>query len=196
MIDPKNVTDHNRTDEDLWEFWLFCLFVRGKNADVQAGKLEQFLNEMLRRIWCFSSIYGALQAVRSGQYQTLARAIWQTHQNLSENPRYLRDATVKDLEEIPGVGPKTSRFFVLHTRANARVAVLDTHILKFLWEREGLPVPKNTPQSAKQYQALEEAFLLIADYEDVNPAHLDLAVWRASREEHSLAWRSYMPIAA
>ena len=32
-IDPKNITDFNRDTDQLQAFWLFCMFVAGKNSD-------------------------------------------------------------------------------------------------------------------------------------------------------------------
>ena len=49
---------------------------------------------------------------------------------------FLRTASISTLESIPNIKMKTSRFFVLHSRADARCIPLDTHILRFL-RRQG-----------------------------------------------------------
>ena len=46
LIDPKNITNYNRSDSELETFWLFCLFVAGKNSDTASLKLSQFLQDM------------------------------------------------------------------------------------------------------------------------------------------------------
>jgi len=88
--------------------------------------------------------------------------------------------TVDELDAIYGVGPKTSRFFVLHTRPNAYLAVLDTHILKFLKARGVYKVPRTTPQDKAVYERLERAWLYHSPlaYPHCTPAQADLLVWK------------------
>lgn len=209
MIDPNDVTKFDRTEDELLEFWLFCLFVRGKNADVQAQKLEQFKTvamETTGKSTLFAALREAvvykhinnytigqmLKNVRSGQYGTLAAAIEKTMLLLDKDYAFLQHASAQDLESIHGVGPKTARFFVLHSRPGVRVAVLDTHILQYMAVRDGDgSIPKATPTGAR-YAQLEEQFLTLADYEEVDPAAFDLAIWRANRARNPLAWRDYL----
>ena len=196
MIDPDNITNFARSDNDLMEFWLFCLFVRGKNADVQAKKLGDFLT-LLGGVDTLlhhkrARVDETLRLVKAGQYTTLVQAIMETILAARKDPEFLRTATVKRLEKIKGVGPKTARFFVLHTRPKARVAVLDTHILNYMNYRMDVKVPRTTPASGPKYDALEEAFLFQADFEGVDPAAFDLAIWRASRETNPMDWRRYI----
>ena len=89
----------------------------------------------------------------------------------------LRTCTAEDLERCPGIGLKTSRFFILHTRRAARVACLDTHILRWLSDL-GYKAPKVTPNSKKVYRELEAIFLGLARKKRMSPARLDLAIWR------------------
>ena len=198
MIDPNDVTNFRRTDDQLMEFWLFCLFVRGKNADVQAVKLDQFID--LCGGWRgLGNIYTApkceiernLRAVKAGQYGTLTSAIHTTLRKQAQNEWFLRHASISDLEAIHGVGPKTARYFILHTRAKARVAALDTHILQFLGDRSGQDVPKTTPPAGRRYEELEQDFLFYADFYGVDPAGFDLAIWQASRESYPMDWHRY-----
>ena len=195
MIDETNVTNFKRTNDELLEFFLFAIFVRGKTAHIQAKKLDEFLT-LLGGIDTLTHhdderIDQTLRLVGAGQYNTLVPAVLETLVRVRENPDYLREATVADLETIRGVGPKTSRFFVLHSRAKQRLAVLDTHILRYLGDRTGLSVPRTTP-TGKKYAELEEAFLLQADFEGVDPAAMDLAIWRANRETNHMDWRRFL----
>ncbi len=203
MIDVNRVANFERTNEELLEFFLFCLFVRGKNADVQARKLDEFTADLRHRILqstltgCLrhahpTQLMRSLKAAKTGQYTSLQNAIMTLAPKLTWNEDWLKVCTVEDLEALPGVGPKTARYFLMNTRPDQRYAALDTHILQFLEAREGIDVPKSTPTSAK-YAELEDTFLLIADFEGVSPVDLDIAVWRASRERHPLAWRDFLP---
>lgn len=92
----------------------------------------------------------------------------------------LKTCTVADLEAIYGIGMKTARYFILHTRKNARVACLDTHILSWLSYYTGYKVPKQTPTKTK-YLELEKVFLNICDTMQMTPADLDLKIWNKQR---------------
>lgn len=194
-VDPQSVTKYDRTNDELLEFWLFALFVRGKNADVQAKKLDEFVKQMhgLPKMGeCIGMVEFKLRQVKAGQYGTLTKAITQTLIKLERDPNWLRSASALELEQIDGVGPKTARFFILHSRKNARVAVLDTHIMRFLQERHpDLNLKRTTPSSSSKYAMLEGMFLGYADAFDLDPAALDLAMWRASRESSPWAWPTY-----
>jgi thermostable 8-oxoguanine DNA glycosylase len=195
QINPNNITNFSRSTDELLLFWLFCLFVRGKNADVQAKKLGTFLTNIgeTGRLVDLTKcrIEEELRVVKAGQYATLTAAIDQTILWLNRDPFYLRHCTVAELEGITGVGPKTARFFVMHTQRDAKVAALDVHILRYLGLRLATPVPLTTP-TGKKYLELEQIFLDMARDAGVEPAVMDLAIWRASRESNPMAWPEYI----
>lgn len=89
----------------------------------------------------------------------------------------LRTCTPDDLESLHGVGPKTSRFFVTWTRPEARYAVLDRHILRWL-DQFYHDVPKNTP-NGKTYLKWETVFLEEAMNRHLQPRELDYQIWSA-----------------
>jgi len=180
-IDPKNITKFDRSQEELEFFWLFCILVAGKNADWASLKLlDLFRNkpedqtpfEFLKTH--LTDLNNILVTNKVGQYRRVQMAITQS---LEVD---LRTASVAELMEIHGVGPKTARFFILHTRANAECAVLDTHILK--WMR-GLvdpifEVPASTPPTNK-YQTLEFVAikLMKTHFPNISLAEADLLIW-------------------
>jgi len=95
----------------------------------------------------------------------------------------LNHVQVKELECVKGIGMKTSRFFVMHTRKNQYYACLDTHILQWLGSK-GHNVPKTTPSSAK-YLELEKVFLDYAKEMNMLPADLDLQIWNEAQAKRS-----------
>jgi hypothetical protein len=119
-----------------------------------------------------------LRAARTGNYTKLAKAFAQIAPKVNSGELDLRTCAADDLETIHGVGPKTSRFFITWTRPNARHAVLDVHILRWLRQR-GHDVPASTPASQKRYAEIEEMFLKIADEFGSTPRELDAAIWAA-----------------
>ena len=72
----------------------------------------------------------------------------------------------------------------MHTRKNARIAGLDTHLLRFLKDL-GYEVPNSTPGSNKLYKKIESQYLALVDKTDYSPAELDLVIWRVySKHPH------------
>lgn len=190
MIDPDNITNFNRTDSELEEFLLFTICVAGKKAHEQARKLEEFLwlgphgRSPFRRLrWmntsaCFpGGIEGALRKVRMGQYARIG-GVFACLARKTVNPRTV---TLEELESIPGIGSKTSRFFLVHSRPDQRLAVLDRHILRHLREAGVDRVPDNTPRTQKDYRRLEEEFLRLADAQGCPVHQLDLQLWKERR---------------
>ena len=131
-----------------------------------------------------TGVHNALVASKVGQYGRLTKGIMQS---LDLD---LATCTLDELLSIHGVGNKTSRFFLLHTREGCDYAVLDTHILAWLRNR-GIPdVPKSTPTNGKEYRRLERAFRYLSRlaYPFLSDAEIDLLVWseqsgRISSEE-------------
>lgn len=182
MIDPSDVTKFSRTDAELEEFLLFCIIVAGKKATTQAKKLDFFLNaipaivkespfyiisEMIEQ----DSLMDHLKASGMGQYNRLHRVFTAV---LSID---LRCCTTDDLEIIKGIGPKTSRYFLLHSRDNQDLAVLDRHILRWMSGKFGIKTPANTPSTRKTYKHLEDMYVAYCKENKVSPANLDLAIW-------------------
>lgn len=179
LIDPKNITNYNRSHGELETFWLFCLFVAGKNSDTASLKLSQLLEDMTPWDSPFSylrsvNIYDCLISVKSGQYTRLSKAI---EQSLDLD---LRNCSLNDLTSIYGVGPKTARFFLLHTRECCEYAVLDTHILKWIRNHHGYEdAPRDTPQKQDEYDYWSNIAITLMknSYPDMSLADIDLLIW-------------------
>ena len=182
MVDPTKITKFDRTEAELQELILFCICVAGKSALQQSAKLEAFLQALpgsggqlpFDKIKNSKDTYVEyLKQVKMGQYTRIGKAIDQ----LVFCDLDLKTCSVERLETIKGIGPKTARFFILHTRKDQRLGVLDTHILS--WMRElGYKTPKSTPPLPK-YRELEKIFLTEADKRKKDPCTLDLEIWNA-----------------
>jgi hypothetical protein len=197
MIDPSKVTNFNRTASELEEFLLFTIVVAGKPAYQQAEKLDKFLEhkgegtpfEYIRWLdaWGTSGyIEKMLRQVKMGQYQRISsafRGVSDFFRSDSDNIRFhpLATVPVRILESVKGIGMKTSRFFVMHTRPTSEYACLDTHILQWLGNK-GHNVPKTTP-SGQKYLELEKVFLDYAKEMSMMPAALDLQIWNEAQSK-------------
>jgi thermostable 8-oxoguanine DNA glycosylase len=183
MIDPTNITNYNRTEAELEEFLLFCIMVAGKNAKQTAIKLDIFLNftkeddmspfDYINNLQENDSLDCAIKICKLGQYKRLERAF----KGILQFKNRLKEVSVEELESVSGIGSKTSRFFVLHSRADQQVAVLDTHILKWMYS-QGYDVPKSTPPKGR-YALIEKDFLTECDKAGKTPAELDLEIWKS-----------------
>lgn len=179
--DPWNFTRYDRTDPELEEMLLFSILVAGKRADQTGRKLAVFMEctpprdgtafEKVRELIDRKRLLPVLRAVRTGKYRLFNRAFRSV---VRLDPR---TCTLEDLEAVPGIGPKTARMFLLHSRPGQRLAALDTHILRYLREL-GYAAPKTTPPAGPVYRRLEAAFLQQADLANVTPADLDLTIWK------------------
>lgn len=191
-IDPYNITNFNRTEEELQLFLLFCIVVAGKTAYIQAEKLEQFLGSVNERLMMpenvkpFQTLISAdhhgilmqeIQEAKLGQY----KKIYSAFKYISENKLDLTRMTPELLELIPGVGMKSSRFFLLHSDINWQkyIAILDTHILKFIKENIDNRAPKSTPTIKVTYKYWEDVFLHWCEQNNKNVADFDLEVWKS-----------------
>ena len=191
-IDPYNITNFNRTEGELQLFLLFCIVVAGKTAYIQADKLDQFLRSINKRLMMpevvlpFQSIKSAkdhgilleeIQKAKLGQYKKIFAAF----NFISENKYILDKTTPEKLELIPGVGMKTSRFFLLHSDVNYKnyIAILDTHILKFIRENIDNKAPKSTPTIKVKYKYWEDVFLYWCEQNNKDVASFDLEVWKS-----------------
>ncbi len=200
MVDPAQVTNYGMNQEQLEEFLLFAIAVAGHNADSTAKALQFMLDTIgynCPEKGPFGKINWVLSQPNNRRYETpnyifengdFSLFEYVMHSGLGCHMKTtfgfkqiansgfnLRTVTPAQLETIHGIGPKTARFFVLHTQENTRYAVLDTHILKWL-RTKGYLAPKTTP-IGRRYAELEKMFLKEADIMGTNPAELDLAIW-------------------
>ena len=192
MINPYNITDYSRKRGELEEFLLFCIVVAGKTAYIQAQKLEDFLKSVNARLMMPESsspfqilksanqhgiLMEEIQKAKLGQY----RKIYNGFKYITEREYDLTRMTPEELELIPGVGMKTSRFFLLHSDKTYKdkIAIIDTHILKFIKENIDIRAPKTTPTIRVTYKYWEDRFLYWCESNNKNVADFDLEVWKS-----------------
>ena len=196
MIDPNTVTNPARSEAELEEFLLFCVVVAGKNADQQARKLELFLGG--RRPFAFirasdreGRLKERLMEVRLGKYSLLGRSF----SELSRSGVELGSCTWERLTVFPGIGIKTAKFFVLHSRPDEMHGVLDTHVLSWMREHwsaggpRGLSVPRHSPQDLATYRFWETVYFGMVSARHhggtrpsaIDWARFDLDLWKERR---------------
>ena len=181
LIDPKDITNYNRTDIELQSFWIFCILVAGKNSDTTSRLVTKLLKDRGRmtpfefiKSLKLSELHNYLKAHKTGQYDRIRKALY------FSSKLDLRTCTRDDLMNVYGVGPKTARFFLLHTREFCDEVVLDTHILRWMREKCGVKeAHKNTPQNPEKYAQYAGLckYLMEEHYTDLTLAQADLMIW-------------------
>lgn len=178
MIDPHNCTNFSRSPSELWEFFIFSVFTAGKHSTQAARStaclLRGWEHDPRGRIVSLRQQGRLLRRLRTcgiGQYRRLARCLTEAL------PLDLARCSLAELETVHGVGPKTARFFLLHSRPDQTYAVLDVHLLAHLREL-GFPAPRQTPTSVRAYAKWEGVLLGLAERSGMTPAAYDLNIWR------------------
>lgn len=166
---------------------LFSICAAGKNAATTARILNRltthvFAGEYIIQILATDTFLAKyLKSQGIGCYNNRAKTIKQLAEKIAANKDFLKTATISDLESIHGIGPKTARFFIMHSRPNQQVAALDTHILKEL-RANGIDAPKSTPPAGRKYHQLEQEFIKLAKKSGKTIAEYDLEVWLKHRK--------------
>ena len=181
MINPLQITNFNRTEAELEEFLLFAVVVAGKNATIQAQKLEQFLSGRIAGSTPFEyiddlgeNLESALRACKLGQYTRIAKCFREVSLYRIEKLMF------QDLISIHGISNKTANFFLLHSRKDYVGCALDVHILKFI-RTNGYPdAPKQTPPPSK-YEKWQNIFIDLCNrlFPDKSLAEADLEIWKS-----------------
>lgn len=166
----------------LEKFILFAIAVAGKKASTIEVAIDTFLSLekgispfwKIRKMMVKNTLVTNLKKARLGRYKVLSKA----YSQLVTSNINLRTCTIEDLENISGIGQKTSRFFILHTRPKQRLAVLDRYILHYLKHQLHVQnVPNQTPSSKTVYNRLEKEFINHADALGISLVELDSYIW-------------------
>lgn len=174
------------TPQEMEYRLLYSMVVAGKSATFAENALKRFLGgdpepfAFIRELEEAGELRNRLIFSRTGNYQKLTKGF-----TLLANAELdLATCTTEQLESIHGIGPKTSRFFILWTRPDAKHAALDTHVLKWL-RFIGHAAPPATP-SGEKYTKLEKIILAEADARGVTARELDAAIWDWCSTGHHL----------
>ncbi len=185
MINPAEVTNYNRTQSELEEFILFCINVAGKKSAIEAPKLEVFI-ERAKNITKESTPFNCIRKlIKLGRLNEIMH--WAKLSPYAQRYNsYVAVAKIKDLQtvtlnrllQVPGIGLKTARFFLSHSREDFDEPMLDTHILRFLRDQGYTDAPKSTPTNENTYHYFANIFKNIARQLGKSVTDLDLEIWK------------------
>lgn len=185
MINPAEVTNYNRTQSELQEFILFCINVAGKKSSIESPKLEIFI-ERAKNITKETNPFNCIKKlIKLGRLNEIMH--WAKLSPYAQRYNsYVAVSKIKDLQsvtlnrllQVPGIGLKTARFFLSHSREDFDEPMLDTHILHFLRDQGYTDAPKSTPSNENTYYYFANIFKNIARQLGKSVTDLDLEIWK------------------
>ena len=185
MINPAEVTNYNRTQSELQEFLLFCINVAGKKSSIEAPKLEIFIQrakDITKETTPFNCIKKLIKLGRLQEIMHWAKlSPYKQRYNSYVDAVKLGDlqtVTLNRLLQVPGIGLKTARFFLSHSREDFDEPMLDTHILQFLRDNGYKGAPKSTPSNVGVYNYYANIFKMFARVSGKSVTDLDLEIWK------------------
>lgn len=195
MIDAINITKFQATVEELEEHIIFWILAAGKNGVTTAACLDSLLVNSCLSFGDFN--WSPFDIIKELDDQGILELKLKEHgigcfnlkaqylRSLLKANLDLKKCTLEELENVKGIGPKTARCFLIHTRKNQQYAGLDTHILAFLRDK-GIDAPKSTP-TGKKYKELEKIFLSFVKKSGKTVAEFDLMIWNKYRKKEKVA---------
>ena len=185
MINPAEVTNYNRTQSELQEFLLFCINVAGKKSSIESPKLEVFIQrakDITKETSPFNCIKKLIKLGRLQEIMHWAKlSPYKQRYNSYVDVVKLGDlqtVTLNRLLQVPGIGLKTARFFLSHSREDFDEPMLDTHILQFLRDNGYKGAPKSTPSNVGVYNYYANIFKMFARVSGKSVTDLDLEIWK------------------
>lgn len=169
---------------------IYSIIVAGKSADFADNKTVGLLKliaktsgdsnnkditpfQMIRKL-TGAQLDSCLRTTKTGNYTKLNRAL----SKLAFDYIELQTCTPEMLEQVPGIGFKTSRFFIMWIRPSEEYAALDVHVLRWM-RNHGYPAPKSTPSNPKEYAMLEKLFIAEAKKRNMTAREFDMKIWEA-----------------
>ena len=170
-----------------FDWCIHAILVAGKSAKFGTSKitiLKKFacnmdltMEDYLFKLWNEDKLIDKLKEIKTGKYQLLGKTfdyLFKNKLNIFSN----LDTT--ELEKIPGIGMKSSRFLKSLVESNHNdFAILDVHILKWMKTLDlnlEIKIPSSTPNK-KEYLILEKVFIAEANKRGKTSFELDREIW-------------------
>jgi N-glycosylase/DNA lyase len=90
------------------------------------------------------------------------------------DPKLLRKQLVKD---IPGLGPKQASMFLRNVGKSFELAILDTHVLRFMDLKNLVSLKHKNIGTVKAYERTEKIVVNYADEKGYPVGYIDWAIW-------------------
>lgn len=159
-------------------YWFDC-----KNAGFESRVLEVLLGRGNNRLHRGSYRFPKVRAKQLAQARNaLARVPLASRLADSNAPTHLRKSLIAD---IAGLGPKQASMFLRNIGKSYDLAILDTHVLRFIDMQGLLPIAEARISTVKGYEEAERTVIDYAYTLGYPAGYLDWAIWatmKAARE--------------
>ena len=146
----------------------------------EALSVPMFSRSIPERTWRYR-----YPRLRANHIRRTAELVYQNHGSLraileagKDNPR---DARVGIMDASVGLGPKQSSLFLRNIGYTDNLAILDTHVLRYMFLLGILQVRTQVLSTLSRYQEAEERLRTYTKRLGVSLAYLDTAVWVTMR---------------
>ena len=190
------------TEDELWRELVACILGSRVRFEAAHSAVERMERRRLfcehRRSSCFQQyeqdVIDALSErgshdepnrypfyrVRAHQIRRAAEQLHETKVTLRsylEGSHDIRVARRRFALEVPGLGPKQASLFLRNIGYAAHLAVLDIHVLTYMYWVGLTEMPIESVPTLRKYEVLEDAFMEHAYSSGYAPERFDLAVW-------------------
>lgn len=186
-------------EDRLWQELVACILgsrVSYETANMALTRLiDSGLLEKKKRATCFSRYEADLELVlsnlrypfpnqRAKHIRRSAEIIYgknrTIHRLLRKNSN-VNGARKRLVEEISGIGPKQASLFLRNIGYSNELAVLDIHVLTYMFWVGLIPKEFAYMRNIKQYEGIEKIFLAHAYKMGFSADRFDLAIWVVMR---------------
>lgn len=137
----------------------------------------------------------ALHSIKHRFYRSRAEQLAKARDKVAEtplsgrvfstaHPKTIRKQLVRD---IPGLGPKQASMFLRNSGRTYHLAILDSHVLRYLGIAGIILNPTAPPSTMSRYEQIEEHATEHAASLDTPVGYLDWAVWATMKAARELA---------
>lgn len=110
----------------------------------------------------------------AGVRDALAKKSLTTRLSGRVSPRSMREGLIST---IPGLGPKQASMFLRNIGWSIELAILDTHVLRFMTLKQLLPSMPNGIGSLASYERAEHIAIQYAESYGEPVGYVDIAIW-------------------
>ena len=122
--------------------------------------------------------------LRANHIRRTAESVYQEHgsiKHILESSKDPHDARVRIADASVGIGPKQSSLFLRNIGYTNNLAILDTHVLCYMFLLGILQVRTQVVSTITCYQEIEERLRSYTNKLGANLAYLDTAIWITMR---------------
>ncbi|MBL4767788.1 MAG: hypothetical protein JKY94_08755 [Rhodobacteraceae bacterium] len=194
----KDNPDYVTGNEDIFRETTFCLLGGfGIKYEVNTAAFDRLdqrgffdaqrgsVAEEVIRTWLLEPLNVSGREIRYRFPNQRARRLARMHGQFQEDEFEGLDVAAlrSSLMSVEGIGPKTASWIVRNCLGSDEVAIIDVHVVRACQKMKIFP---NNFKLPRDYEALEQMFLLFSEAINVRPSVLDAVIWSEIRKARTI----------